>query len=371
MKGEYLTKSPVRSFDFILVGSALLLCGVGALAIYSANLQSDSAYIRDLYLRQGAWIGVAFVMMIFATMVDYRTYERMAWPVYWMGVASLAYVEIAGKTVMGAQRWLTAGGLNIQPSEFMKIAVILIITRMLDDMEKEGDLFLGELIKPLAFILVPFLLVAKQPDLGTAMIYLVIFTGMALFHGINRITIAKTVAVLAALAPIGWLLLKPYQKNRILTLLNPEMDPMGKGYHIIQSKIAVGSGGLWGKGIFEGSQSKLNFLPEKHTDFIFSVISEEVGFVGSIVVIAIFFFLVMRIIEVALHSRDKCGSLMVCGVAAMITFNFIYNIGMTLGLFPIVGVPLPFISYGGSAIVTNAIGIGIVLNVSMRRFSVD
>ncbi len=371
MKGEYITRSSTRSFDFGLVISALLLCGVGALAIYSANLQSESTYIKGLYLRQVMWIGVAVAMMLAVCLADYRTYERMAWPVYWIGVASLAYVDISGKTVMGAQRWLTAGGMNIQPSEFMKIAVILVVTRMLDDMEKEGDLVLRELIKPLVFILIPFVLVAKQPDLGTAMIYLIIFTGMALFHGINRMTIIKTVTAMTALAPIGWLLLKPYQKNRILTLLNPEMDPMGKGYHIIQSKIAVGSGGLWGKGIFEGSQSKLNFLPEKHTDFIFSVISEEVGFAGSIAVIAIFFFLIMRIIEAALHSRDKCGSLMVCGVATMITFNFIYNIGMTLGLFPIVGVPLPFISYGGSAIVTNAIGLGIVLNVSMRRFSID
>jgi rod shape determining protein RodA len=371
MKPEYLTRSPLRSFDFLLAGCALLLCGVGALAIYSANLQSDSAYIKGLYLRQGIWIGVAFVMMIAATMFDYRTYERMAWPLYWIGVASLAYAGVAGRTVSGAQRWLTAGGLNIQPSEFMKIAMILVITRMLDDLEKDGALVLKELAKPLAFTLIPFLLVAKQPDLGTAMIYLVIFTGMALFHGINRMTIIKTVAAMAALAPVGWFLLKPYQKNRILTLLNPELDPMGKGYHIIQSKIAIGSGGLWGKGIFEGSQSKLNFLPEKHTDFIFSVISEEVGFIGSIILIAIFFFLIMRIIEAAMHSRDKCGSLMVCGVATMITFNFIYNIGMTLGLFPIVGVPLPFISYGGSSIVTNAIGLGIVLNVSMRRFSVD
>jgi rod shape determining protein RodA len=371
MTGEYLTRSPVRSFDFVLAGCALLLCGVGALAIYSANLQSESAYIKNLYLRQAIWIGVAFVMMIAAAMFDYRTYERMAWPVYWVGVASVAYVTFAGKTVMGAQRWLTVGGMNIQPSEFMKIAIILLLTRMLDDLEKEGDLVLTELIKPLAFTLIPFLMVARQPDLGTAMIYLVIFTGMTLFHGVNKITIAKTVAALAALAPIGWLLLKPYQKNRVLTLLNPELDPMGKGYHIIQSKIAIGSGGLWGKGIFEGSQSKLNFLPEKHTDFIFSVISEEVGFIGSIVIIAIFFFLIMRIIEAAMHSRDKCGSLMVCGVATMITFNFVYNIGMTLGLFPIVGVPLPFISYGGSAIVANAIGLGLVLNVSLRRFNVD
>jgi rod shape determining protein RodA len=371
MKGEYITRSPGHSFDFALAGSALLLCGVGALAIYSANLQSDSIYIKDLYLRQIMWIGVAVVMTLAVIMVDYRTYERMAWPVYWIGVGSLVYVDIAGKTVMGAQRWLSGGGMNIQPSELMKIAVILVVTRMFDDMEKEGDLSLVELIKPLAFILIPFALVAKQPDLGTAMIYMVIFTGMALFHGINKMTMLKTVAAMAAMAPIGWLLLKPYQKNRILTLLNPELDPMGKGYHIIQSKIAIGSGGLWGKGIFEGSQSKLNFLPEKHTDFIFSVISEEVGFVGSMVIIAIFFFLIMRVIEAALHSRDKCGSLMVCGVAAMITFNFIYNIGMTLGLFPIVGVPLPLISYGGSAIVTNAVGLGIALNVSMRRFSID
>ncbi|MBI4665028.1 MAG: rod shape-determining protein RodA [Nitrospinae bacterium] len=371
MTGEYLEKRLVKKFDFPIMALTMLIASIGALAIYSANLQSESPMLQGMYIRQVAWAVFGLMVMFVVMFLDYRTIERMAWPIYWFGIGSLALVEVAGKIVGGAQRWLSIGGLNIQPSEFMKIAVIIAVTRILDDMEKEGDLTLKELIKPAFFAVIPFLLVAKQPDLGTATIYLIITAGILFFHGINKGTLIKMGTVGAALIPLSWYVLKPYQKNRILTLLNPEADPMGQGYHIIQSKIAVGSGGLWGKGIFAGTQSKLNFLPEKHTDFIFSVISEEVGFIGSFIILALFFFLIMRIIEVALHSRDKCGALLVSGVATMVGFHFLYNIGMTLGMFPIVGVPLPFISYGGSAMITNAIGVGLALNVSYRRFSVD
>ena len=371
MNGRFLDRSITRNFDFTMFGITLLLCAIGIGAIYSANLQSESLYIKSMFMRQLAWAFVATMLMLGMMLIDYRTLERIAYPVYWMGVGSLIAVDIFGKTVYGAQRWLSLGGLNIQPSELMKIAVIILVARIIDDMEKESDLTLRDLLKPAFYIAIPFLLVAKQPDLGTAMIYLIILAGIAFFNGVNKGTLIRMGVTLALFLPTSWFLLKPYQKNRLLTLINPEADPMGKGYHTIQSKIAIGSGGFWGKGLFQGTQSKLNFLPEKHTDFIFSVISEEVGFIGSIALIAIFFFLSMRIVEVAMHSRDKGGSLLVAGVATMITFNFVYNIGMTLGIFPIVGVPLPFISYGGSALITNAIGVGIVLNVSYKRFSVD
>jgi len=224
-------------------------------------------------------------------------------------------------------------------------------------------------LKPAFFAAIPFLIVARQPDLGTALIYIILFASITLFAGIKKRIIIQTAALMAILAPLFWLFLKPYQKKRILTLLDPESDPMGQGYQIIQSKIAIGSGGLWGKGLFEGTQSKLNFLPAKHTDFIFSVVAEEVGFVGSIILIVIFFFFIMRVMETAIHSKDKFGALIAVGVGSMITFNLLYNIGMTLGLLPIVGLTAPFISYGGSSLLTNFIGIGLVLNVSYRRFA--
>ncbi|MBI5815046.1 MAG: rod shape-determining protein RodA [Nitrospinae bacterium] len=371
MDGRYLERSATRNFDFTTLALTMTLCAIGFMAIYSANMQSDSANLQGMYIRQAAWTLSAMVIIGAMMFVDYRTMERLAYPLYWIGVLSLLAVTFFGKTVSGAQRWLSLGGLNVQPSEFMKIAVILLVVRIIDDMERETDLTLWDLLRPAAYVVVPFLLVAKQPDLGTAMIYFIILAGIAFFAGINKGTLLRMGVAIALFLPTSWMFLKPYQKNRLLTLLNPEEDPMGKGYHTIQSKIAIGSGGLWGKGLFQGTQSKLNFLPEKHTDFIFSVISEEVGFIGSLVILFIFFLLIMRIVDVAMTSRDKGGALLAAGVGTMISFNFLYNIGMTLGIVPIVGVPLPFISYGGSALLTNAIGVGIALNVSFRRFSVD
>jgi len=357
-----------RDFDFALLGATLILCGVGVGAIYSANLQSESAFMQSLYYRQFYWLGLSVVVMIVILWLDYHFIERMAYPLYLVNVGLLVWVNVAGKVSGGSQRWLSLAGLNLQPSEIMKITLIILVARIFDDMRKEGSLGAVDLVKPAVFVAIPFLLVARQPDLGTAVIYLVIFGGMALFNGIRRKLLLWAAGISALLAPVSWFLLKPYQQKRILTMINPEADPMGQGYQIIQSKIAIGSGGLLGKGVFEGTQSKLNFLPAKHTDFIFSVLAEEVGFVGSVVMLAIFFFLIMRLLEVVLQAKDKFGSLLVAGVVTMITFNFFYNIGMTLGLFPIVGIPLPFISYGGSSLLTNFIGVGLALNVSSGRF---
>ncbi|MDH5478785.1 MAG: rod shape-determining protein RodA, partial [Nitrospinota bacterium] len=278
---------------------------------------------------------------------------------------------VIGKIGGGSRRWLELVGYNIQPSEIMKIILIIILARVFGDILKKDDLGARDLIKPGVVTLVPFLLVASQPDLGTAMILVFIFVCMAFFNGLNSTFLIRTAVALAMAAPSFWFLLKPYQQKRILTLLNPEADPMGHGYHIIQSKIAIGSGGLWGKGIFMGTQSKLNFLPAKHTDFIFSVFAEEIGFFGAAALIALFFVLILRMMEVMGLSKDKFGSLLVMGVVSMISFNFLFNIGMTMGLFPVVGIPLPFISYGGSALVTNFIGVGLILNVSMGRFKLD
>lgn len=368
MTGEYIDRSKWRNIDFTLVAMTMLLCAIGVIAIYSANLHNDSPHLHDLYLRQIYWIGISFAAMLMTMIIDYRVIERMAYPLYAIGLISLILVETTGHIGGGSQRWLSFGGFNLQPSELMKIVMIILIARVMDDVEKDGDLGFRELALPLVFVAIPFLLVARQPDLGTALIYVILFVSIALFTGIARNVIIKISITLAVMAPIFWVLLKPYQKKRILTLLNPEADPMGQGYHIIQSKIAIGSGGFFGKGAFAGTQSKLNFLPAKHTDFIFSVVAEEVGFIGSIILIALFFIFVMRLLETALHSKDKFGSLVALGVCAMITFNMLYNVGMTMGLFPIVGIPLPFISYGGSALLTNFIAIGLVLNVSLRRF---
>ncbi len=369
MTGEYLERYKWRKFDSTLLFIVLLLSAIGVIAIYSSNLQSDSMFMKSLYLRQIYWISLSLVAMGVVMFIDYHTIERMAYPLYTVGIISLILVDITGHTGGGSQRWLAMGGFNFQPSEIMKITLIILIARIVDDMEKDEEMGVLDLLKPAFFAAVPFLMVARQPDLGTALIFIILFASIVLFAGIRKRIIVKTAALMAILAPLFWLFLKPYQKKRILTLLDPESDPMGQGYQIIQSKIAIGSGGLWGKGLFEGTQSKLNFLPAKHTDFIFSVVAEEVGFVGSIILIALFFFFIMRVMETAIHSRDKFGALITVGVGSMITFNLLYNIGMTLGLLPIVGLTAPFISYGGSSLLTNFIGIGLVLNVSYRRFA--
>ncbi|MBF0170712.1 MAG: rod shape-determining protein RodA [Nitrospinae bacterium] len=366
--GGSVEQGRFKDFDSMLLGMTLLLAAAGVLAIYSANMQSEP-HLQGLYLRQAMWIGIALVAAGIATAVDYHLIQRLAYPIYALLLSALIFVEVSGHIAGGAQRWLNLGGVNLQPSEMMKLAVIILTAHLLDAKESEENLGFRELAFPLLMVAIPFLLVAKQPDLGTAGIYLILFGGMALVNGIRKGTLVTVAGLVAILLPSGWFLLKEYQKNRILTLLNPEADPMGQGYHTIQSKIAIGSGGLWGKGIFEGTQSKLNFLPEKHTDFIFSVVTEEIGFFGSLVLIALFFFLVMRLIDIIRHARDKFGALLVTGVTIFISFHALYNMGMTLGLFPIVGVPLPFISYGGSSLVTNFIAIGLALNVSLRRFS--
>ncbi|HEB70998.1 MAG TPA: rod shape-determining protein RodA [Nitrospirae bacterium] len=370
-QGEYLKRGFWRNFDTTLLVITILLCAFGVVSIYSANLQSESPFLHGLYIRQIYWIGISLMVMGAVTLIDYRFIERMAYPLYFAGVITLVSVNYSGRIIGGSQRWISMYGFNLQPSELMKIIVIIFVARIFDDMRKEGNLGARDLIKPLILVSIPFLIVAKQPDLGTAVIYMILFASIAFFNGISRKLLLKAAGALALLAPAFWFLLKPYQKERILGILNPEADPMGHGYHIIQSKIAIGSGGMWGKGIFEGTQSKLNFLPAKHTDFIFSVFSEEVGFVGSMVLIAIFFLFIMRFIEVILHANDKFGSLVVVGIMSMIAFNFFYNIGMTLGLFPIVGIPLPFISYGGSSLLTNFIGVGLALNVSLGRYRVE
>lgn len=371
MRVEYLERGRWRKFDFTLIATALALCAIGVVAIYSANMNSDSALQQQYFVRQVYWISISLAAALLVFMIDYRLIERAAYPLFFLGAGSLILVDMIGREVGGSQRWLSLGGFNLQPSELMKIIIIILIARVMDDMNKDSEIGFRDLIKPAALVSIPFFMVAKQPDLGTAMIYIIVFAFMVFFTGIAKRTMIWIGAGISVSAPVFWFLLKPYQKNRILTIINPEADPMGQGYQAIQSKIAIGSGGVWGKGIFEGTQSKLNFLPAKHTDFVFSVVAEEVGFIGSVALIILFFFLIMRILDIALHARDRFGALVTAGVCAMISFNLLYNIGMTLGLFPIVGVPLPFISYGGSALLTNFICIGLVLNVSFRRFRLE
>jgi rod shape determining protein RodA len=284
-------------------------------------------------------------------------------------VVLLLLVLVAGKTSMGATRWLHLGFFNIQPSEPMKIVIIMTFARFFTSFQTMQGLSLRELGLPLLILAVPALLIMKQPDLGTAIMIILIVGTIILYVGVRWSTIVTLVLAAIPSGYVGWhYLLRDYQKNRILNFVNPERDPLKSGYHLIQSKIAVGSGGLSGKGFMLGTQSQLRFLPEQHTDFAFSVFAEEWGFVGCLVVIVLYLLLVLWGLQVAARCNDRFGSLLAVGVTTMLGWHIIINMGMVIGLFPVVGVPLPFFSYGGTSMVTSMIGIGVLLNISMRRF---
>jgi len=306
------------------------------------------------------------MMLIF--LVDYRVISEGAYVIYGISVALLVVVLFYGYTTHGSQRWISLGGFSFQPSELMKLTIILALSRYFDDHKSNESYTLKELFIPFLIVLVPFVLILRQPDLGTALILMIIFASMVFFIGMNWKSFAVVLTGSLMLMPIGWHFLKDYQKDRLITFLNPENDPLGTGYHIIQSMIAVGSGGIFGKGFLKGSQTQLKFLPEQQTDFVFSVFAEEWGFAGALVLIILFMSLILWGMKIALHSRDLLGTLIAFGITALISWEVFINIGMVLGILPVVGIPLPFLSYGGSAMIVLLTAIGLLMNVSVRRF---
>ncbi len=288
--------------------------------------------------------------------------------IYIIGIILLVCVLLYGKYVGGAKRWLMLGPVSAQPSELVKIAVIIVLARYYSRVANPAGLTLRDLFTPFVLAIIPFLLIVRQPDLGTAMLVALIAGSMTVFVKIERRSLLYFIVSGMLTVPLVWFFMKGYQKNRILTFLNPDRDPLGAGYHIIQSKIAIGSGMFTGKGFLKGTQNALSFLPEQHTDFIFSVLAEEWGLVGCVVLLVIFLMLIIWALNVAHRCRDPFGTILAVGVTAMIFWQVFINIGMAMGLMPVVGVPLPFISYGGSSIITTMICIGLLMNVSMRRF---
>ena len=281
----------------------------------------------------------------------------------------LVVVLLLGKTSMGATRWLHLGFISFQPSELMKIVIIMVFASYLANFTAKGGLSFKDLVKPFFLLGVPTILIMKQPDLGTAMLVVLIALSMILYTGVRFRAIVTLLLAALPTVFLGWrYYLRDYQKERLLNFLSPERDPLGSGYHIIQSKIAVGSGGLTGKGFMQGTQTQLRFLPEQHTDFAFSVFSEEWGFLGCLVVLLLYFFLILWGLNIARRCNDQFGRLMAVGVTAMLFWHIVINIGMVIGLFPVVGVPLPLFSYGGTSMITSMVGLGILLNIRMRRF---
>ena len=310
---------------------------------------------------------VAFVGMLILAVMPMRLLMDYVYAFYTLCLLVLVVVDIMGHTGMGAKRWLSLGGLNLQPSEFMKLAVILALARYFHQLHPEDIRRPAFLIPPIILLLLPAVLILRQPNLGTTTILLSVGALMLFLAGVGwRYFIAVAAAGLAAL-PVIWHFMHDYQKRRVLTFLNPDSDPLGAGYNILQSMIAVGSGGFFGKGYLQGSQSQLNFLPEKHTDFIFTMVAEEFGFFGSMLLLGLYALLLMSAMAVALRSRSTFGALVASGVGALLFMHIFINCAMVMGLMPVVGVPLPFMSYGGSIMVSAVLAVGLLLNAYTHR----
>jgi rod shape determining protein RodA len=358
----------VKYFDWGLLGMTVLLGFLGLVTLYSAVTSASPTPQKIYYFKQLVWYCAGLIVMVISFLINYKLLDRWANAIYAICILLLICVLLFGKHVGGARRWLILGPLSIQPSEFVKIAVIICLARYYSKIANIRGLNLRELLTPLILAAIPFFLIVRQPDLGTAMLVVLIASSMTVFVKIERRSFLYIIASCTITIPMVWFFLKGYQKKRILTFLNPELDPLGAGYHIIQSKIAIGSGMISGKGFLKGTQNALSFLPEQHTDFIFSVLAEEVGFVGSMIPLLIFMMLIIWGLNVAYRCRDPFGTILAVGISSMIFWQVFINVGMAMGLMPIVGVPLPFISYGGSSIVAMMICIGLLMNVSMRRF---
>jgi len=354
------------NFDWVLLGLVLLISGIGILNLYSAgyNLRVTEEH---LYTKQMSWILLGLIMMVIAFSVDYHIIIRHAYLIYVVSVLLLFLVSFYGNIVHGSQRWLVIWGFSFQPSELMKLAIIIVLVRYFDDNMERGY-YPANLLILLTIVGIPFFMIVRQPDLGTAMFLMVLFLSMAVFAGVGRKLLIRLGLGGMIFAPLFWFFLKDYQRERILTFLNPERDPLGAGYHIIQSIIAIGSGGVWGKGILKGTQTQLRFLPEQQTDFAFSVFAEEWGFIGVSVLMFIFLVLILWGLKITRYSRDLPGALTAFGVTMFVFWGIFINIGMVIGIFPVVGIPLPFFSYGGSSMIVLMTGVGLLMNVSMRRF---
>ena len=361
-----------RLFSYLnwgLLACTALLFFVGVVNLYSASgtrVESGLAF-NSFYQRQIIWGLCGLACMLLAMMFDYRQLRNLAWPFFFLTIFLLLLVPIAGKTVYGAKRWISLGFMSLQPSELAKLSVLVLAARLLA--RDSRPLGWKDFFSVFFICLLPCALIITQPDLGTTMLLLLILAGMILFHGLKGYVLKTCLLAVPGVGALMWFVgMHDYQRQRILTFLDPTTDPRGTGYHIIQSRIAIGSGELWGKGFKEGTQSQLRFLPERHSDFAVAVFGEEWGFVGCVALVTLFCLFLLSIFSTAVQAKDRFGSMLVVGVFFYFFWQILINMGMVIGIMPVVGIPLPFISYGGSATLVNFTLLGIVLNVSMRRF---
>ncbi len=353
----------LKQVNFGLIVLIAIVSSIGFATLYSAASGSWDPWAS----RQMARFAVGIVLMLAVAVIDQRFWFRAAYPLYCGAFVLLVVVDVAGAIGMGAQRWLDVGIIQIQPSELMKIALILTLARYFHALTLEEIGNPLYLIWPTVLVIVPAALVAKQPDLGSAILLLLMAATVFFLAGVRVWKFLLIGGGAAAVVPVAWRFLRDYQKQRILTFLDPESDPLGAGYHIIQSKIALGSGGVWGKGFLQGTQSHLQFLPERQTDFIFTMLSEEWGFVGGLVLIGLYTIILLYGVSIALRCRSQFGRLTAMGVIGTFYIYAIINMAMVMGLLPVVGEPLPLVSYGGTSMMSLLMAFGLLMNSYVHR----
>jgi len=362
-RSELRLQDKLADLHWTLILLLALTASVGFMMLYSVA----DGRVDPWALRQMIRFGVGLALMIVIACVDIRHWLRFAYAAYGVSLIGLIGVELMGVTGMGAQRWIDLGFFQLQPSELMKIALVLALARYYHNVPIEEVSWPSRLVVPLALIGMPVLITLRQPDLGTAVLILAGGAAVLFAAGVAwRYFLGAGLLVLAAI-PIGWQFLHDYQRNRVLTFLDPERDPLGTGYHILQSKIAMGSGGLFGRGFMGGTQAHLNFLPEKHTDFIFTMLTEEFGMVGGLTLLFFYALILVISFSVAISSRNHFGRLLATGIAVTFFLYILVNTAMVMGLMPVVGVPLPLVSYGGTAMLTLMIAFGLVMSVHIHR----
>jgi rod shape determining protein RodA len=362
---------PRDNFDWALFLTASALAVIGVVNLYSATSVSKAA-LSEIYIQQVYWLVLGGILGAAVAVIDYRHYERLGYLLYGVGVVFLLLVFVLGKDIRGSSRWIQIGSFGFQPSEFSKLFLIIALAKYLHDDPRTEQRTLRDLLGPAVLAAVPTFLILKQPDLGTALIHLLVFATICLLTRIRWQSLVSLVVSTGIAMPVLWTyVLKDYQKQRVLVFLNPEANIRGAGWHAHHARVAIGAGGWTGEGFMRGTQNQFLFLPDQHSDFPFAVFAEDWGFVGCFVLVSLYAFLVLWAIRVAATAKDRFGAVLAVGVGALIFWHAFFNLGMVTGILPVVGVTLPLFSAGGSSVLTIMMGIGLLMNVSMRRFYVS
>jgi rod shape determining protein RodA len=353
-----------RDYDWWLLAIVAAICALGVLEIYSAT---HGSALAGMHTKQIRWLVIGFVAMFILSRLDYHVIMEQAPILYIVGIAALIAVLVFGHRRFGAQRWIPILGEFFQVSELVKLIIIIVLARFFTEVRTD-ELSLQDLIKAGLLVGIPLVLILKQPDLGTALVLLPMLIVGAFLAGLQWKHAAVIILIGVLMLPVGWHFLKPYQKERVTSFLHPEEDAKGSGYQVLQSKIAVGSGGFWGKGFGNGSQNQLGYIPVRYSDFIMSAWAEEQGFKGVLLALGLYMALLLRLVQNAQRAKDRAGMFLVMGVTAALGFHVLVNVAMVIGAMPVTGIPLPLMSYGGSATLFVFLAIGLVMNVRLRRF---